>query len=98
MVLAERSRWSGTPERTVEVVFWAGDPPTEAALRAAVRGALWPRAQIRAAVVVSDVALSPVDGLPVIAVPTGAGGLALAHALVAETLRAARADSTALRP
>ena len=90
LVLAERSRWTGQPERTVQVAFWAGVPTSAEAVRQSVRGALWPRCRIRAVVLVADAPVAPVDSIPVVAVPPGGGGLPLAEALLDRTLLFAR--------
>lgn len=81
-VLAERSRWTSQPERSLQVSFWpAGD-----GVRQALRSSLWPRDAIRAVVMIGPDGPAQVDGIPVVRLAPDADPLALAEALVARVL------------
>lgn len=91
-VLVDLSLAGTVPERTVGVVLWTGSAGG-AGLRAAVRGPLWPRDAVAAAVVVGEGAADAVGGVPVTAVAPGPG---LAARLVEAAL--ARAAAPAVAP
>lgn len=86
-VVVERSRWGGTPDRTVLVAFWTGARGRDG-LRQPLSAGLWPRSLMRSLVTVGA-APDSLAGLPVVSVPD-ADGPALAEALVDAITRAAR--------
>jgi len=81
-VLVERSTWTLVPERTVEVVLWTSRWDDRQAVGQVLRAPIWPREAIRAVLVVGADSVVPRDGLTVETIAPGAGGAALAEALV----------------
>ena len=94
-VLAERSQWTPTPERTVMVALWTGPDGARGALTSGV----WPRGNVRAVLSVGG----PVGALPlvevegqaaldtvVLPVEPGEGAVALAQRVLDEAVRLAR--------
>ena len=83
-VLAERSQWTVTPERTVMVALWSGPDGARDALSSGV----WPRANVRAVLGVGE----PV-AVPDTAVPDTTGGVRLETVTVSTASRAAAGDA-----
>lgn len=89
-VLVERSEWTTTPERTVQVVFWGDGQSALEGVRQALAAAVWPREAIQAVVVVAEEALAEVDGVLVAPLAPQGDPAALSGALVDRVVQLAR--------